>query len=174
MLTIYFIDNFKEIEKSKFVNDVDCAFGEIEIPTNNQLVLKAVRGIAHARVLEPGAFIDEFGYKLPIQFLPTGCKAAIIAMLKPENIINLSEAGRNAVNLIVSNIKNGAIYIPAYDIDLYNAKDDTCDVMIYGKDWRFTSIRRLNYYIKEEMGLESYVLPDMTFGGIERLGGYNV
>lgn len=100
-----------------------------------------------------GVFLDRFDIKLPLISMSTGCKAALCVLNNSDKIISLLECGKNAIDAIVTQVKNGAVWIP----DLYNEFwSDNDDIDVGLDNYRFTSLDRLNYYLDNErfIGLE--------------------
>lgn len=106
------------------------------------------------------SYIDRYGYKLSIQSMSNGCKAAL-CLNNSNSIIDLRECGENAISLIVGIMRKGSIIMPLRQRDLSALHGDEIDASI-GR-YRFSSMKRLNYYLSDEYPFK----PDMSIGGIE-------
>lgn len=159
MLYIRIKDN-----KEKVAIDIEKEFAKIKFD-NTDINNKFLKEIEKGSYKDETHFIDRFGDKLVTNFMSNGCKAAIVVAENPDKEIDITEAGINARDSIIRNIRNGhiAIIYPGSTISHY--EDSSKDEIEAGLDgYKFTSLDRLNYYIKEEMGWE----PDMSIPGIEK------
>ena len=111
-----------------------------------------------------GSFLDRFGNKLPLDYLSTGCKAALCVLYCGENVINLVECGINAQTVIVTELKDGCIFIPYHDDGFYRGSSFSKSIDVGLDGYRFTDLSRLNYYLTDERFL---VEPDMKISGVE-------
>lgn len=110
---------------------------------------------------DEASFIDRFGYKLRIDQLSTGCKAALCVLNCTEKI-DLLECSNNAIDVILSTCKNGNVIIRDRDITIRDySPTGTVDISMDG--YRFSTIDRLNYYLFDERPFA----PDMDREGIE-------
>lgn len=74
-------------------------------------VKKFIEEIERGSYSDASSFIDRFGYKLPIDFMSTGCKAAIAIHLNPDRIVSCHELGYNAVSAILKYCDNVQIVL---------------------------------------------------------------
>ena len=141
-LFIYFSDEVR-ITPS-VITDVDAEFIRVK-KTYSEYVSKMVAEIDKG-VLSPSMlnFIDRFGNTIPVGFLSSGCKTAILLQYT-ETPIYAIECGVNALQSIICNAVTGHIIIqfPYYPIPYGNI-----DVMLHDK--HFTSGEALSNYIKYE------------------------
>lgn len=154
MLRIYIRDESDDLSDiDNLVYDVERAFGELEIPTND-LIKQAIADIDHGKMIDSYSIIDRFGYKLRISEISTGAKAAILTILQPDKVINLWEVGLNCRDWIVLNVPNGQVMMRYPNISIAypdSALEKKIDVEIDGHNKRFTGIEELVRYIRNEV-----------------------
>lgn len=154
MLRIYIrneSDDLSDIDN--LVYDVERAFGELEIPTND-LIKQAIADIDHGKMIDSYSILDRFGYKLRISEISTGAKAAILTILQPDKVINLWGVGLNCRDWIVLNVPNGQVMMRYPNISIAypdSALGKKIDVEIDGYNKRFTGIEELVRYIRNEV-----------------------
>lgn len=149
--------------KEKALTDIEKEFASLKFKDTdiNRKMLKEIEGGTYK---DSTHFIDRFDDKLLTSFMSSGCKAAIVVASNPHKEIDITEAGINARDSIIRNVKDGSIAMH-YPGSTIKCTDDAqnIDVELYG--YRFTSLKRLNFYIQEEIGWE----PDMSIEGISKI-----
>ena len=68
-----------------------------------------LNSIENAKYLNNSHFLTRFDEKIPIEFISTGSKVAIVASLVSDKIIDLRECGINARDFILCNIDNAHV-----------------------------------------------------------------
>ena len=101
-------------------------------------------------VIDNETFIDRFGQSLYVSELSTGCKAVILALIKPNKLINFIEAGLNARDYAIENLKSGKVLIE-YPYTTFTGKN-TIDCYLPQFGYAFSTIDRLNYFYKMSLG----------------------
>lgn len=156
--------NIFDDTEHEMTTDVESLFASIKVEdtkTNRDIMLD----IDSATYLNCEYFIDRLGCKLPIMYLSTGCKAALL-VANTDIDIDVRECGHNAISAILQNCNTGTISLIDLDTPfMYDSrkKDLPIDVDLDG--YRFTDIRRLNHYIIYECGEE----PDLNTEHIEKI-----
>jgi hypothetical protein len=161
MLNITFKD------KAKPSMDIDMEFKEIVgsisgSDTNKRLIQKIDKGT----YIDEDSFMDRFGYKLRMSDLSTGCKAALL-VANTSIMVDLQECGENAKSIIFNNCKSGNVmlWIDWPEIVTRQGKpEDEADIQCDG--YRFRTISRYNYYMRNEEGVFE---PDLSVPGVEIL-----
>ena len=150
----------------KVLTNVHKEFAKLDFK-NTSINSKLLKEIEGGTYKDSTHFIDRFNDKVPTSFLSSGCKAAIVVASHPDREIDITEAGINARDSIIRNIKDGyiAMYYPGSTITYGSDDSDVQSIDVELDGYRFTSLKRLNYYIKEEMGWE----PDMNLEGISKV-----
>lgn len=164
MLHIYFRETF-DYNRQPVILDVERAFRSSDL-TGSELERKLMSEIEGGSYLDSSAFVDAFGYKLPISCLSTGCKCALLVANTPDAIIDIIECGNNARDAIIRNIAQGHIVMSYNDVSVFYPGDDDypIDVCVEGK-YHFTSLDRLNFYLDHEFAACSPV--DLSLEGVE-------
>lgn len=109
MLNIYVTDRPEDIPKNlELIRDVEAKFKELEL-IGTDLDKYLIEKIDKGMYLDKNFFIDRFGAKLYIDYLSTGCKAALCVANYPNSIIDTRECGTNALDYIVNNCTDGNI-----------------------------------------------------------------
>lgn len=130
------------------VKDVESFFINVKLH-NTEKEKSILKTIEEAEYIDSISFKDKFGYKLPISALSTGTKAALCILNYPNEIVDLRECGRNAIDAIFSFCSDGNILIEQPMIDIVDYDEDTPkEIDIDG--YRFKSISRLNRYFLDE------------------------
>lgn len=149
MLKIY-IDGLTEEEQSfikdeDIIDDVELAFDSIRLCGSKEEAL-ILSYIEQAEYKDASHIIDRFGDKLSIDFISTGCKAALLVLNHPELVISLMECGYNARDFIINHCKNGTVIIAESPITIVKLVDKV-DIDVDG--YKFTDIHELNHYIQD-------------------------
>lgn len=156
MLNIY-LDKYTGNED--VIHDVNEGILMLDIKDNDKN-RELIEAIEHGKYNDNLSYIDRYGYKLSIQNMSNGCKAAL-CLNNSNAIIDLRECGENAISLIVGIMRKGSIIMPLRQRDLSALYGDEIDASI--GEYRFSSMKRLNYYLSDEYPFN----PDMSIGGIE-------
>lgn len=143
-----FIDGSCENIPSNIEKDVEKLFLTTKIHGTDK-DKKVIEIVEQGRWLNELEFIDRFGYKLPIEDLSTGSKAALCVLNNPDKVISTKECGANARDIIVSICDNGSIVIDNRDLTFCDYSDGTIDVQV--NNYEIFSIDKLNKYVFEEM-----------------------
>lgn len=131
----------------EMVNDVEELFSTLELSCTNE-EKEVVRLIEQGELIDGHSFIDRFGYKLYTSELSTGCKAALCVLNIHDKIINLTECGFNARDVILVKCKEGAVFTWSNTITISNSFGEKLEVELDG--YSFTTVSGLNTYIFDE------------------------
>lgn len=126
--------------------DVETLFTRIAI-NGSSVERDLIASIDKGKYNSPTSFIDRFGYKLPIEFLSTGCKAALCVVNNPDKPISLKECGHNAIDCILEKCTEGIVVDSPHYSAVYRG-DKQIHVEMDNKE--FNSIEALNNYIEDE------------------------
>lgn len=85
--------------------------------------------------------------ELPVAFLSTSCKAALLLKQIKDKFIDTIEVRTRALDFIVNTVRSGYIIMEYPDILFSDIGDGSCDVGILGYPYNFKSVRDLNYFI---------------------------
>lgn len=146
---------YEEAFVGKRVVDGEALFMKIDHIWND-IDRKLVATIENGK-LHDDYFIDRFGYKLPLEFLSTGCKLALIVNHYQSTLVDLRECGNNARDAIIWYIKNGNICVRYNDITVAYPKnidsrtnDLDISVSINGR-FDISSLEKLNYTLMYDL-----------------------
>lgn len=148
-------------ENKKAYLNIEGLFSSINL-TGNAKEKRVIELIEKGKYNDSASFIDRFGVKLPISELSAGCKTALCIINNPNIEIDTQECGINAVDVIVSLLREGNIAIQDRDITFVDYDGDTIDVQLDG--YKFTSVERFNYYLFDERPFE----PEFSRKGVEK------
>ena len=149
MLNILVDGYFDRADKSIIV-DVEKEFAKLQIRgTDIDKVL--IEKIEKGQYNDSISYIDRFGYKLHLDDLSTGCKAALCVINIPDRVIDLLECGCNARDAIIKYCPDGSIIIRDNGLTISTVNGNDISVMMNGRE--FTDIDTLNKYINNGMGL---------------------
>lgn len=152
MLEIYFYndDGSYDVNGKEVINDIEEAFYDISL-TCTEEEKRIVREIEHGELLGDNKFIDMFGCTLYVSDLSTGCKAGLIAIHNKDKVLDCIECGNNARDVIIRHCREGGILIVDNGVSISYPYGDKglCDVYLDGHE--FSSIDKLNSYIRNEM-----------------------
>lgn len=158
MLKLYLEDDKPE----NMIEDVEYGFLTFLLDGSEmeeRLISKIEQG--HIIKGDGTSFIDRFGYKLRTMHMSTGCKGAL-CVLHSNRCVSMLECGKNVQNIVITELRDGAVWIPDYGSGFYSDTDND-DIDVYLDSYRFTSLDRLNYYLNDERGLGI----DLNIGGVE-------
>lgn len=144
-LKLYF-NTDEAIKQFNIESDVETLFSRTKLH-GSDIEKELISVIENGKYESQNSFIDRFGYKLPISFLSTGCKAALCIVNNPDKPISLIECGHNAIDSILAKCTNGAVIDTPHYSAVYSG-DNTIDVEMDGR--KFNSIKTLNNYIANE------------------------
>ena len=145
------------------VMDIEEEFLKLKLE-DTPLVRKLINVIDKGTYYNETSFLDRFGLKSSIDFLSTGCKAALLVALVPNLLVDLRECGYNARDAIIHHCTNGKVVMDFPLITIaYDRTDDSCDVAVNG--YRITTVSRLNTYLCDEWPDP----PDLADPGITKL-----
>lgn len=148
------IDEYFNRGGTDIVTDVEKEFSTLTIQgTNIDKIL--IEKIEKGRYNDSISYIDRFGYKLHIDDLSTGCKAALCVANLPNKIIDLIECGNNARDAIIRYCSNGNIIIRDNGLTISTINGTETRVTMNGL--KFNNIDDLNKYINDGMGFLKYV-----------------
>ena len=173
MLNLFFKGENNERAKGlPLVEDVELELLSTNI-SDTKITRDLIKKIEQGEYLDNNSFIDRFGFKLYINNMSTGCKAALIVSANPNKLIDLRECGWNARDEIIKNCKEGNILIKHSDITFALTAEEENSIDVRLDDYRFTNINSLNRYIEarefdEETG--KYILDEETlYKGMEEI-----
>jgi len=163
MLHLYLTDKYAG--PYPIIEDVEKAFLFMKL-TGSDIERRLLRKIEQGEYLDRAYFLDRFGAKLPISFLSTGCKAAMVVLHNPTSCVDLRECGVNARDAIICGIPDGKCYIAYNDVTIGSVDvDDAIDVCV-DDEYRFTSLERLNYYLMYEWPVDAAA--DLAMEGVSK------
>lgn len=132
------------------VKNVEKEFSKLKLhdtDINKILIEKIEKG----RYNDYVSYIDRFGYKLHIDDLSTGCKAALCVANLPDKTIDLIECGNNARDVIIRYCKNGNIVIRDNGLTISTINGNSVEAVLNKVE--FTDIDMLNKYISNGIGV---------------------
>lgn len=161
MLNVY-LDRADVPKDTKIIEDVELQFMlcSLEMSSEEQQMLEFIE---HGTLNSEVDFIDRFGYKLYIDNLSTGCKAALCVLHFPDKIIDLKECGNNAVEAILRLCKNGSIIVNSSPAG-FSETESKASVEIVCNGYIFTNYTSFNKYVKDWYPFP----PDLGMGGIQK------
>ncbi len=111
MLTFYLTK--EQIPAGKhLLRDVEKLFAQTPIPFT-EYSKTAVAEIDNGTLLSPHSYRSRFGTEVSVTFLSTGCKAALLASVVTDGVLDMSEAGSNVLPVLFANLKDGEfLYTP--------------------------------------------------------------
>ena len=85
-----------------------------------------VKGIEQGALIsgDGSAYIDRFGFKLRIDEMSSGCKAALCVVNYPYKVVNLKECGLNARDCIISHCKSGYALVRDFGVTIVPYMDE--------------------------------------------------
>ena len=108
-------DNFED--DNDIIVDVHKAFMQTKL-TGTKEEREIIRVIEEGEYLDSMSFKDRFGFKLPIEDLSSGSKAALCTLNFPDKEIDTRECGLNALGAIISICNKGSVIIRDVGIKL--------------------------------------------------------
>lgn len=161
--------NFKNFREPNIpFSDIDAIFNSVKVK-DTPIVRQMIKEIEEGEYFNEYQFKDRFGTALSVDYLSTGCKAAIILALGYTEKLDLTECGYNALDAILKYCREGeVVLVRPYGISWTkgNISDDSCDIEFNG--YRFTHLARLVYYINDEWEICDDSV-DLELEGIEKL-----
>ena len=147
MLNIYVRDKMEDIPSDLiFASNIEVEFGKFILQgTNLDKIL--MKEIEQADYLDRISFIDRFGYKLYLESLSTGCKAALCTANMPNKLINYAECGRNVLNTVIHLCSEGNILVNETAL-IFEDYDNAINVKL--DNIAFRTVKDLVNYIKEK------------------------
>ena len=136
------------------INDIEAYFSTVELTGTIEEKL-AINKIDLGTYKNSTQFEDRFNVTLYTDELSTGCKACLLVLNKPNDVISLKECGDNAVTAIVHLCHDGTIVLrkdQMYSFGWFHKDYANIDVLING--YSFKSIDRLKDYMDNEYPLE--------------------
>lgn len=137
--------------QKKMYSDIENEIRQMKVK-DTLIVRRLIEEIEKGKYCDQYSFIDRFGFKIFINNMSTGCRAALLMATNPPSYaVDLSELGLTAQDAIIRNCKEGHILVPerrdlTFDSEFYT--DPPIDVEFDG--FRFDSIRRLSNYIHND------------------------
>ncbi len=155
---------FKDEDDYKFcglelVPNVEVEFLRIPLEPSD-VNQKVIQLLEQGKWKNSEEYTDRFGVQRSIQNISTGSKAILVVENSVGKLVDMQEAGFNAVSLGISVCTRGNMLIPDYQVDFLNELQD--GVVVRVDDYIFSDVGRLNRYILSERPY----LPDMWDGGI--------
>lgn len=137
---------FNKDNYTDYIFDIDKEFASTLVEDLPQ-IRNIMKEIDSASYVNSREFIDRFGKHLYIDRLSTGCKAAILVVLKPYAVIDTRECGLNARDAIIYNCSNGRIvfYGMGTTIKSFGRDNEDIDVIYRGKN--YCDVDKLNEVI---------------------------
>lgn len=112
-----------------------------------------IEGVESGKYLDSHDFVDRFGRTLPIDFLSSGSKGALLVYHCPDSIVNGVEMGLNALRELITHCTSGNVLLPAQNFGCsVSVEDCTIDVMCKGR--RYTSLHEFAEYLAEDAPYE--------------------
>lgn len=147
MLRLEIEDNLFESFQGKVFNVEEQFFLNVEVE-DTEYNRRAIEEIDEGQYLNELEFIDRFGYKWPVEYLSTGCKAALLVESGKCERVHLVECGRNARDFIICNASRGTavLYRPGITVrDTTVGHTGEVNVEVFGKV--FTDLGELNDWV---------------------------
>lgn len=117
---------------------------------------RILESIEQGKYLDSKDFLDRYGRTLPVGFLSSGSKCALLVYHNPVAIINGVEMGRNALRELITHCNRGHVVLPAQNFGMSVSMDDSViDVICKGK--HFTSLHEIAEYLMEDAPYEPEV-----------------
>ena len=138
-----------DVPDEKIIRDVEREF-MLMMMQDNEVNRKLMLEIDQAKYLHPYDFIDRLGRTLPIKMLSTGCKAGIIVAANPDTIVDTVEAGYNARDAIIRNVRKGRMILYYDDIAIACPGSKDCEIDVLYSGIHFASLNELNDYLMHE------------------------
>ena len=170
MLKIYLdgilLEELETMDDNDIITDVELAFNAVKL-CGSEVEAIILREIEQAQYKDATHIIDRFGDKLSIDFISTGCKAALVVLNNPDKVVSLVECGYNARDIIINYCKDGAVIMPESAITIVK-EVETIDIEMEG--YKFTDIDEVNHYIQDyysicATGYEPYTASNTTTEG---------
>lgn len=133
-----------------FIVDVHRAFMSVRL-TGTKEEREIIRVIEKGEYLDSMSFKDRFGFKLPIEALSSGSRAALCVLNFPDKVIDTRECGLNALGAIMNICNKGSIVVRDAQIKFPNPYFDCehiIDVECCGI--HFTDFYELNTFYHDE------------------------
>lgn len=146
MLRVQLYDSLDEISEENVIFDIESEFAKISLDLTfaERVLVKKIDG---GNLIYKDSFIDQFGFKMRLSELSTGCKAALL-VLHTDSWVSLQECRTIARDSIIKYCKSGNILLPRRYTHVNDHRfNQTIDVVI--GDRLFVSITELNRYLKE-------------------------
>lgn len=143
MLKVYFDES--EIKDMDIVRDPVSVFDTLELE-HSDIVDLLLENIEKAKYLNKSHFLSRYNEKLPIDFLSTGTKIAIVTSVVHDKVIDLRECGVNARDTIFNYVDNASVlaYSPRYGII---SEDIAMGKKFYCNGYEFDGIKQFAEYV---------------------------
>ena len=162
-----FVRGIDEIPKDKeVISDCDLIYSLTLVEPTDE-VKNIIKSIDKAEFNGGTTVIDRFGTTIPISELSSGSKTGVVAALYPDKIIDTIDCGYNAIDALLTFVKDGNLIIPDPIVfDRFNdaTGDPNHRVSIYYNGYVFGSVERLSIYLTTESPDE----PDLSIPGVKR------
>lgn len=142
-LYVYFSED-EILDKEILRNPVN--FFDILEVKQTKIVDLILEKIEQAKYLSPSHFLSRYNEKLPIEFLSSGSKIAIVTTLVQDKIIDLREGGVNARDFIFNYIDNASVlaYSPRYGVI---TDESIVDKKFWCNGYTLTGIEQFSDYV---------------------------
>lgn len=147
MLHVYNRMTFKDDGERRIIRDAENSFLK-GVTALNQDQNDIIQFIDQAHVDNDGKLIDRFGYKIRMDDISTGCKAALLVEIYPNSIIDTLECGVNALEAILTFCKNGYVIMPPLENSLKLKNADAIISVEYNGNI-FNTAKELNDFIDD-------------------------
>lgn len=143
MLNVYFKES--EIKDMEIIRNPVAVFDTLELK-QTEIVDILLEKIEKAKYLSPSHFLSRYNEKIPIDFMSTGTKVAIVATTIHDKVIDLRECGVNARDAIFNYVDNAHVlaYSTGYGII---SEDEATNKEFFCNGYKFIGIRQFADYV---------------------------
>lgn len=126
MSLVIYLEGERLPEDKRLIRDVETWF--VYPKTEDTAIDVILENVEGGRFYDDTYFTDRFGGNLYWEYLSTGAKAAVLAHLKSDYVVDFLEAGDNVLECMVVNRIDGNILIDSlsriYGLPCYDAEID--------------------------------------------------
>ena len=138
-MAIHIFTDKSLFESKDFIFDVEAFAGIIRLK-DDKFTNKVLNELEKGSYQSEYSFVDRFGYGLRANSLSTGSKILLSAYYNPNYVINCTELGNNALDLLLL-IPNCRIYTPRISLEFYGEMP----YEVYLNNKKVEDIAELNY-----------------------------
>lgn len=153
MLRVYF-EEFMEHKYDKIIDDVDVAFAVLNV-TGSDVDKALLRDIEQAEYLSNGEVFDRFGFKIRMDDISSGCKAALL-IANQSRPVDITECGLNAEDAILRHCRTG-VAVSRYRNSFGSKVADHENVDIAFDGIRFRDLTRFDQYVSKGFDCPGFI-----------------